>query len=610
MHSQLKTKISHVYVEGLDHSSALRYACFVVPVVFGFYSMLLGQDANWDLLNYHFYNPYAWLNNRIGLDVAPAQLQSYFNPLLDVPYFEMATHWSARWVGFTMGAFHGLIFILLLGITRQILPVTLKIKRNRYSILLASACCITAAFISELGNTMGDNATALFVLAALFILLKNWDVLGIWTWQSSVIISLAGIVMGFGVGLKLTNAIYAVALCISCMTLPINWMARLRVAFVFGLGVLLGISLSAGFWFIGMWHWFKNPLFPQFNSIFNNPFAASTFISDTRWLPKGWLETIFWPFIFALHPKRVGESPVYQIGWPILHLLFIAWGYTLLRKRFSRNVMPNLEPKAAFLLFFIAVGYVIWMKLFSIYRYIVPIELLTPLAIWILLHHLLGVAAAQKMAGRILKVGALVVLVGTNSWGHKSWSQDSFRVDAPILQNPERTIILLVGGSPMAWMIPFFQKPIAFASLASNFPEGSAYAAHIRSMMSVRSDVYMIADAKTNFRLTAVTDMNAAFNTLGLTRSDVSCRALGWALKTFNIHANVQEFKRVDGRCALGVLPQDNIDIVAVNRIIANERSQLLERYGLKAEPNTCEAYETFVGERLFSYQLCRVSNR
>jgi len=46
----------------------------------------LGQDVNWDLQNYHLYDPYAWLHDRLTLDIAPAQMQSWHNPALDVPF--------------------------------------------------------------------------------------------------------------------------------------------------------------------------------------------------------------------------------------------------------------------------------------------------------------------------------------------------------------------------------------------------------------------------------------------------------------------------------------------------------------------------------------------
>jgi hypothetical protein len=52
-----------------------------MPLLFGLGALLLGQDASWDLRDYHYYNPYAFLNNRMSFDVAPAQLQTYYNPI-------------------------------------------------------------------------------------------------------------------------------------------------------------------------------------------------------------------------------------------------------------------------------------------------------------------------------------------------------------------------------------------------------------------------------------------------------------------------------------------------------------------------------------------------
>ena len=55
----------------------------------GIVSLARGLDASWDLRNYHFYNPWAWLNNRLYYDYAPAQIQSYLNPLPDLPYYAL-----------------------------------------------------------------------------------------------------------------------------------------------------------------------------------------------------------------------------------------------------------------------------------------------------------------------------------------------------------------------------------------------------------------------------------------------------------------------------------------------------------------------------------------
>ena len=50
-------------------------------------ALALGQDSGHDLRNYHWYNPWALLNGRLSIDLAPAQLQTYFNPSLDLLYY-------------------------------------------------------------------------------------------------------------------------------------------------------------------------------------------------------------------------------------------------------------------------------------------------------------------------------------------------------------------------------------------------------------------------------------------------------------------------------------------------------------------------------------------
>ena len=59
----------------------------VVPLLSGLTSLWFGQDITWDLRNYHYYNPYAFLHDRMGYDIAPAQLQSFFSPYLDIPFY-------------------------------------------------------------------------------------------------------------------------------------------------------------------------------------------------------------------------------------------------------------------------------------------------------------------------------------------------------------------------------------------------------------------------------------------------------------------------------------------------------------------------------------------
>jgi hypothetical protein len=52
-----------------------------------FMAWRLGQEVSWDLRNYHFYNAYFLLDNRFTRDIEPAGVQTYFNPILDIPFY-------------------------------------------------------------------------------------------------------------------------------------------------------------------------------------------------------------------------------------------------------------------------------------------------------------------------------------------------------------------------------------------------------------------------------------------------------------------------------------------------------------------------------------------
>lgn len=128
----------------LDSAAAMRRSLWLVPLLFGLVSLLYGQDHNWDLLNYHFYAPYALLHGKIDYDLAPGQWQSYFNPTLDLLYFGLQACLAAPVAGFIMGMLHGLNFVLLLGVVRSLLPT----GQYRLPLLLALSGTAGPVFLS------------------------------------------------------------------------------------------------------------------------------------------------------------------------------------------------------------------------------------------------------------------------------------------------------------------------------------------------------------------------------------------------------------------------------------------------------------------------------
>lgn len=252
----------------------------------GILSVILGQDVSWDLRNYHFYNPYMLLTGRFKYDVLPAQIQTFFNPLMDVPFFVAIYYLKLPpvVVGFFLGGFHGLNQWLVHLITYHSFDKVCE----RYKITLSIAAAITsifgAAYISELGTSIGDSTSSVFVLAGLFLIIaclgRNQPV------KLKTII-FAGLLLGLATGLKLTTALYSISLIVAISFLTNTIKEKLRNLLTLILSMAVGFSLTMGYWIILMWTNFANPLFPFFNKIFQSPYIETDFnLQDTRFLPK------------------------------------------------------------------------------------------------------------------------------------------------------------------------------------------------------------------------------------------------------------------------------------------------------------------------------------
>src|ERR1700744_2477697 len=95
-----------------------------VILFWGAFVVVLGKDTSWDFRNYHWYAPYAWFNNRMGVDIAVAHSASYFNPFLDIPFYLLATRTHA-WIALgVLGMAQGATIVPLYLIAREALRIT------------------------------------------------------------------------------------------------------------------------------------------------------------------------------------------------------------------------------------------------------------------------------------------------------------------------------------------------------------------------------------------------------------------------------------------------------------------------------------------------------
>ena len=605
----MNSTVRHGPLAWLNEPSTSSQAMLVVPLFFGFVSLLLGADQNFDLLNYHLYDAFSFLHGRLDVDLAPAGFQSYFNPLLDLLYYSMAVHWPSWLTGFTMGVLHGLNFVLLLGITRRALPDLPVEDRYRLPLLLALAGCLTSNFLSELGNSMGDNTTALLELSALFTVLAGWERLVEGRRQAVGFALLAGLLAGMGAGLKLTNGSYALALCVGLVVLPCRPWQRIKLGSLFAAGVILGLALT-GYWYVVLWQHFGNPLFPQYSGLFPNELTRPVGAIDTHWTPKGFTATLLWPFLFSLDPLRVGQVHLRQILWPLLYLLFLLWGGLAL----SRRLRPatDSDRRQIYVVVYVGLGFVLWMKIFGVFRYLVPVELVAPLAVFLVLRRCFEYAFARRLAGWALAAATLLVVAGgTGTWGHAAWKTPMFSADLPPLEHPETVTVMLVSGdTPYAWLVPQFPQDVVFVGLHRAFPESNLFGARLHSIPAKRGGpIFAILKAHFASRADTIRRQNDWAQAFGLEDGRRGCGFLHWVTNHLHLRAQLNDTDAAGTRCAFAMLPADEEDAATEDRATAAAYVKIAANDGFRLDVQSCQVYMARVGAGSLPYQWCRVED-
>src|SRR6266446_9927667 len=120
-------------------------------------ALALGQDANYDQQNYHFYAPYALLNNRILYDIFPAFAGPTFaNPIPYLPFYWLAWNAPPMFIGGLLGALYGLACAPLYLLARTVPPVPAR-RSGPAAMVLAVLGLTGAVAIAESGTTFIDN---------------------------------------------------------------------------------------------------------------------------------------------------------------------------------------------------------------------------------------------------------------------------------------------------------------------------------------------------------------------------------------------------------------------------------------------------------------------
>jgi len=458
-------------------------------------SIATGKDANWDLKNYHWYNAWALLNGRMGWDLAPAQIQTYYNPIGDLPFHFLVQvlPWP-RHVSFWMALPAAVSAFFLIRILVLLFPPG-QARGNLAWIFAALAIGVTGASgQATLGSTMNEWFCAAFVMGALWLSVRavteGED-------RHPRAFAHAALLAGCAVGFKLTYAIFAVGLLAAFVSFgPAG--DRLRRATGAIAMMAAGFTLFGGYWAWTLWREFGNPVFPYFNHVFHSPWWEPLAYFDRAWGPKQPLHWAFFPFYIPGNYLLASEVPFTDYRLAALFVLAVPAALKRLTARRNVFLREAEETRNAWrlLIVFALATYAAWLKLFGIYRYLVPIEVVSgALIVGAVVYLLRGVG--WRYAVTAVLAAMLIATTRPADWGRIPYGRGYFENVAPAL--PARSLVILGYVHPYAYEITFFQPDARFVSPYNNFiryGEGNLLSKRINEVIRSHTGPVFILEMK------------------------------------------------------------------------------------------------------------------
>ncbi len=418
----------------------------IILLISGIVSCIIGSDETWDLYSYHYYNAYAILHNKINIDIMPAGIQSYLNPVLDIIYYIIINLFRdyKYIVMFLLGFPYGCLTFVLYLINEKIFN---RISENniirQFLVIIATFIGASECFIvSEIGVSCHDIDIGVFVLLALLFTLNYLE-----TEKNKYIIG-AGFLLGIACGLKYTSIIYIFALLITFFIFNIkaDFKKFLYNFMLLCLFIFIGFILVNGYWMYILWHKFHNPVFPMLNEIFKSEWF--TYVNYKDWdfsnINTLGIKSLYFPLIWDNNPfTRVAELQFFDFRHSLAYisiLLSLILFFNQLKSKFINSIENNFyNKKYFFILIFVIVSYLLWLKMFGILRYLIPILSLSG----IFIVYVLSVFIKNKKV--LFTILSFLLIFIFYKYETPAWGRCNEIIKVPELIIKENSVVLLYG---------------------------------------------------------------------------------------------------------------------------------------------------------------------
>lgn len=421
------------------------------------------KDIRWDFTNYHYYNPFAFLNDRLNYDIVPSSINTFFNPLIDLPLYFIIEYFndSPDIVVALQGIWYGALLFVFYKFTTLFFDTKTELGIFKSLLTVAIASTGQAVYYQSSAST-NEISIAFISFCSLYFIFK---MIKYKEQQKAYKYFLCGLILGLALGLKQTIIYVCISSGLSLIICHKYLSKPLKFILLFALGGLLGFLITNGWWMYKMYDLYDNPFFPFLNGVFHSPYFDDFSFSDKRFIPP-FLYSLIFPYIWCTGKYHSAEIAFYDFRGPIFYtiaLLFFVY-MTIKPTRWKNFYQKN--NLWFFFMIFIVLSYILWLNIFSIYRYIVVIEMIS--AVFFI--NILFKYIPKNTIKFIVYNSFVIIILGililncrySRAWDANDVSKKFVYVEK--VKMPENTLLKLYN-FPLAGVIPVLAKYNNFRAL-------------------------------------------------------------------------------------------------------------------------------------------------
>jgi hypothetical protein len=355
----------------------------VLPLLLFYLLRVPFPDISFDVLNYRL------VQSERALYGPPFMRGDFFPVIFPLnPSPDLVTGIFRHFLGYRLGTVINYLTIVWMGLILNKLMRTL-IPNSLFRSIAILLILLTEHIFFQINTYMVDLLPLPLLLAATWL---TFNYRASQTKQRDLIVVAA--LLGSALAIKLSNvtAVIPLTLWFAFEFFSLEWrLTKKSLAIILvGTAVFFLPLLPHA---IYVYRETGSPFFPLYNEIFKSAYWPEINVGDGRWGPRNWFETLIWPFLTTLYPKRLSELGLYS------GRLALSWISALICL-FAPKVSRSMRGTA----FVVLLGSLLWSLTSGYIRYALFFEVLGG----VLLVYLV-VSLRSRLSNKPAKIGWAVV---------------------------------------------------------------------------------------------------------------------------------------------------------------------------------------------------------